>query len=105
MSFKYLRVLVTENSGIKSETKTRITAGNWCHRALIKVLISTAVSRKTKLTIYRTVIRSVVMYGSQVWTLSKSDDNTLAIWETKVLREIFGPVKKMAYEGSAPIKS
>ena len=72
---------------------------------MIKVLKSTAVSRKTKLTIYRTVIRSVVMYGSKVWTLSKSDDNTLAIWETKVLREIFGPVKKIVYEGSALIKS
>jgi hypothetical protein len=34
------------------------------------------------------------MYGSGVWTLSKSDGNSLAIWERKILRKIFGPVKE-----------
>jgi hypothetical protein len=34
------------------------------------------------------------MYGSEVWALSKSDENTLAIWERKILRKIVGPVKE-----------
>ena len=36
----------------------------------------------------------VVMYGSEVWTLNKSDDNTLAVWKIKVLRRIFDTVKE-----------
>jgi hypothetical protein len=32
------------------------------------------------------------MYDSEVWTLSKSDENTLEIWEMKILRKIYGPV-------------
>jgi hypothetical protein len=34
------------------------------------------------------------MYGLEVWTLSKSDENNLAVWERKILRTIFGPVKE-----------
>ena len=33
------------------------------------------------------------MYGSEVWTLSKSYENTLAIWEINILR-IFDPVEE-----------
>jgi hypothetical protein len=34
------------------------------------------------------------MYCSAVWTLSKSDENSLAVWERKILRRIHGPVKE-----------
>jgi hypothetical protein len=34
------------------------------------------------------------MYASEVWTLSRSDENPLAIWGRKMLRRIFGPVKE-----------
>ena len=49
-------------------------------------------SRKTKLTVCRAVFRAVVLCGSEVWTLSKSDENKLAVWERKIMRRIFGPV-------------
>jgi hypothetical protein len=43
---------------------------------------------------YLTVIRPVVLYGSEVWTQSKTDENTLAIWAREVLRKIFVPVRE-----------
>ena len=46
--FKYLGVLFTESSEIKSEIKTRTKAGNRCYYAFIKLLKSTAVPRKDK---------------------------------------------------------
>jgi hypothetical protein len=92
--FKYLGVLVSENSKIKSEIKTRMTAGNRCYHAFITLSKSAVVSRKTKLIIYQTVIRPAVMYGLEVWTLSKSDENSLGIWERETLRRIFGTVKE-----------
>ena len=43
-------------------------------------------------TVYQTIIRPVVMQGLEVWTLSKSDENSSEMWERKILRRIFGPV-------------
>jgi hypothetical protein len=60
----------------------------------VKLLKSSAISGKTKQTIYRAVIKSVVEYISEVCTLRRSDENTLTVWERKILREIYGPVKE-----------
>lgn len=43
--------IVTENSVIKSKIKTRLTAGNICYRAFIKLVKSIVVTRLTKQTI------------------------------------------------------
>jgi hypothetical protein len=45
-------------------------------------------------TICWTIIRPVVTYGLEVWTMSESDENTLATWGRKILRRIFGEVKE-----------
>jgi hypothetical protein len=34
------------------------------------------------------------MYGPEVWTLSKSNENTLAIKEINILKRIYGTVKE-----------
>jgi hypothetical protein len=61
---------------------------------VFKLLKSYAISGQTKQTIYRAVIKSVEKCSSEVCTLSRSDENTLTVWERKILREIFGPVKE-----------
>lgn len=40
------------------------------------------------------IIRPVVTYSLEVWTMSESDENTLATWGRKILRRIFGEVKE-----------
>ena len=42
--------------------------------------------------IYKTMIRPVVTYSSETWTLTAKDENTLRIFERQILRKIFGPV-------------
>lgn len=34
------------------------------------------------------------MYDSQFWTLNEGEWNNIEIWEGKILRDIFGPVKE-----------
>jgi hypothetical protein len=53
--------VVTENSKNFTEIKIRIAAGNRCYYSLIKLLKSTAVARNTKVRMYRTIIRPMVL--------------------------------------------
>jgi hypothetical protein len=90
--FKYLGSLATENSENSTEIKIRIAAGNRCYFSLIKLLKSRAVTRNTKVIMYRTIIRPVVTYGSETWCLTANDERSLRTLERKVLRKIYGPV-------------
>jgi hypothetical protein len=39
-------------------------------------------------------IKPVTTYGSETWTLTKSDKNLLRIFERKILRKMYGPVQE-----------
>ena len=55
-------------------------------------MVNKALSRTTKLTLYKTLIVPVLLYGAEAWTLSKADEAALGCFERKILRVIFGPV-------------
>ena len=38
------------------------------------------------------IIRPVVTYSSETWTLTAKDENNLRTFERQILRKIFGPV-------------
>jgi hypothetical protein len=90
--FKYLGYLVTENSENSTEIKIRIAAGNRCYFSLIKLLKSRAVARNTQVRMNKTIITSVVTYGSETWYLTANDERSLRTWEREVLRKIYGQV-------------
>jgi hypothetical protein len=48
-------------------------------------------SKSLKVQLYRTLIRPVVMYGCETWTLHKIQQNNPLVFEQKVLMSIFGP--------------
>ena len=50
-------------------------------------------NRNFKLKIYKSLVRSVVTYGCEAWTLTTRDEQHLRIFESKILRKIFGPIK------------
>jgi hypothetical protein len=47
----------------------------------------------TKIRIYLTLIRPVVTYASETWTLTEKDEMRLRIFERQILRKIFPPIK------------
>ena len=55
---------------------------------------SSLISRSSKLQIYRTLVSPVVTYGSESWTLTMEEEKALAVFERKMLRKIYGPVKE-----------
>jgi len=78
----------------EEEIRERIGKGNkeFCaNRALFK---SKLVSRKSKLKLYWSVNRPVVVYGCETWGFKASIIQRLSLFERKILRHIFGPNKE-----------
>jgi hypothetical protein len=97
--FKYPGSLVTDKNDISVEIINRIGLGNKCYYGLRKHLGSRNISLGTKGLIYKTLIRPVVTYGAECWVLTKKDELQLAVFERKVLRKIFGPIREISGGG------
>ena len=41
---------------------------------------------------YKTLIRPVLTYGSETWTISRKSESSLLVHERKILRSIFDPI-------------
>ena len=53
------------------------------------------VSRKSKLKLYWSVIRPIVVYGCETWALKESIIQKLPVFERKIWRKIYGPTKEV----------
>jgi hypothetical protein len=47
-----------------------------------------------KFKIYRTLVRPVITYGTETWSLTLADENALRSFERRILRIFFGPVRE-----------
>jgi hypothetical protein len=90
-NFKYLGALITSQNEVKADIKGKITAGNRCYRSFSKILGIRYISKNTKIRIYKTIIRPVVLYGSETWVITGKMASSLMTWERKILRKIYGP--------------
>ena len=77
--FKYLESVITENSDNNTYIKARIMAGNRSYNSVLSLLRSKAVSRMTKIRMYKTIIRPVVLCGSEARCLMANDEKNLRI--------------------------
>jgi hypothetical protein len=83
---------LNQTNSTNSEIQARTLSGNRCYYAYGKLLKSRALNRSSKLKIYKSLIRPVVTYGCEAWTLTNRDEQYVRIFELKILRKIFGPV-------------
>ena len=49
--------------------------------------------QKYKIKIYRTIILPSFLYGCKTWSLISREERKLRVFENKVLRRIFGPMR------------
>ena len=93
-SFSYLCATVNGNNTLEEEIIERIAKGNkafYANKALFK---SNLVSRKSKLKLYWSEIKPIVVYGCETWVLKESIKQKLSVFERKILRKTFGPTKE-----------
>jgi hypothetical protein len=48
-------------------------------------------SKNLEITIYKTIILPVVLYGCEIWSRTLREEHRLGVFENRVLRRIFGP--------------
>jgi hypothetical protein len=89
--FVYLGSLMTPVNDVSLEVQRIIHTANRCFFKLRKHLQTSHLERQTKYTIHKTLIRSVLLYGSETWLLTKREENQLLVFDRKVLRTICGP--------------
>jgi hypothetical protein len=90
--FKYLGLIITEYNNEMTEIHQRIAAANRAYFALKDVMKFANMHWKTKVSLYKTVIRTVLCYGSEAWTMTGGEEMALAAFKRKILRKILGPV-------------
>jgi len=93
-SFQYLGNIIGNTNSNNKCIKERIMMGNKAYYANRQLVNSSPISRNSKLQIYRTLVRPVVTYGSKSWTLTMEEERSLAVFERKILRKIYGGVKE-----------
>jgi len=68
--FVYLGSQLNSDNDIMDEIKRWITLGNRNYYSMMKILESKSVSRNSICALYKSVIRPIVMYGSESWTIA-----------------------------------
>lgn len=63
--------------------------GNRCYFGLGSMFDSKVLSKKFKIKLYMTLIRPVVLYGSETWTPRKIEETGFAVCERTILRRIY----------------
>ena len=48
-------------------------------------------SRATKIILYKTLTRPVVLCGAEAWTVMKKEEQAVLIFERKIFRRMYGP--------------
>ena len=87
-SFQYLGNIIGNTNSNNKCIKERIMMGYKAYYANRQLVNS------SKLQIYRMLVRPVVTYGSESWTLTMEEERALAVFERKILQKIYGPAKE-----------
>ena len=86
--FKYLGSYISADSDIEREISTRIGLAAAAFNKLRNIWKSSLLQTKTKLKIYRSNVRSVLLYAAETWRTNKKLESRLRGFEGRCLRRI-----------------
>ena len=90
-SFKYLGSKFDSNGGVDAEVGHRIQlAAAAFNRLLHPFFQQRCIRRATRITVYKVMVVSVLLYGSEAWALTASQLERLEVFHRACLRRILG---------------
>ena len=92
--FVYLGSKLTSDNLIENEIQNRISKFTKNVNCLYPLLKQKEIPSDVKVCIYTTVLRPVLLYGSETWTLTTKLKSKIQASEMRILRLIFGVTKR-----------
>ena len=68
--FKYLRTTPINQKSIQNEINSRLESGNACYHSVQNIVSSSLLPKNIKITIHRTTVLPVVLYGCETGSLT-----------------------------------
>ncbi|XP_022330246.2 uncharacterized protein LOC111128732 [Crassostrea virginica] len=87
-NFTYLGSIVSKNGGANEDIIARLGKARHAFITLRPTWRSRNISRKTKLRIFETNVKSVLLYSSKTWKQTKESEHDLQVFVNKCLRQI-----------------
>jgi hypothetical protein len=87
-SFIFLGSMVAEDGGVVHDVLQRIQKANGAFVQLYPVWKNSKISTRTKLHIFRSNVKSVLLYGSETWKVIKTTTSKLQTFVNRRLRRI-----------------
>src|SRR6185436_1185371 len=89
-TFTYLGSTINDRGSIENEINKRIQAANRSYYTLNTIINNKQVTKKTKTTLYKTIYRPTLIYGSETWVTSQKLKSKIQAAEMRFLRRIEG---------------
>ena len=86
--FTYLENIVSKKEGIEGDNQARIRKARQALAMLRPIWRSTEPTTKTKLRVFGSNVKVVLLYGSETWRLTKGLEQKLQVFINKSLRNI-----------------
>ena len=87
-SFVYLGSKVTKDGGTTQDVAQRIQKANGAFVQLYPVWRNNNISITTKLRIFHSNVKSVLLYGSETWKVAKTTASKLQVFVNRCLQRI-----------------
>lgn len=89
-TFCYLGSIVTQQGGAESDILNRIQKARQAFANLSKFWLSANISKKTKIRVFNSNIKSVLLYACETWLVTEKLTHSLQTFVNKCLRRIIG---------------
>ena len=86
--FIYLGATVCKQGGGEEDIKARLGKARGAFVKLNRVWNSSSVTRKTKIRLYKTLVKPVLMYGCETWKMNEGDAKKIDVFQNRCLRRI-----------------
>jgi len=87
--FVYLGATVSKEGGSTEDVHNRVVKARGAFLRLKKILSRHSISRRNKVSLHKTLVKPVLMYGCETWKMNKCDENKTYVFQSRCFRWIF----------------
>jgi hypothetical protein len=86
--FTYLGVIISSDGTIDRELSARIGKASGAFNQLVNIWKNRNIQTNTKIRIYKAAVLAILLYGSEVWNITKKQQQRIEVFHQRCLRGI-----------------